>query len=121
MSQPSDNLTARNGIELLATVRTLDPGGTARNQGFGNILELDRNSLVLESRWERRVGELLLVGVCFPGRRRRSSRPSTLKCVVAGIQDAAALHYALVIEEIDEESREELEEYLAKPAIVESA
>ena len=119
MDLPSDNLTARNGIELLATVKTLDPGGTTRSQGFGIILELDRNSLVFESRWERRVGETLLLSVVFPGRRRRTTPPSTLKCVVTGVRDAAALRYAVVIDEADEESREGLDEYLATSEIVE--
>lgn len=121
MDPPSNNLTARSGIELLVTVKALDPVGTVRNQGFGNILELDRNSLVLESRGERRVGERLLLSVFFPGRRRRTSPPSTLECVVTGIRDAAALHYVLLIEEADEESRDELDEFLVKPAVTEFA
>ena len=114
-------MAARNGIELLVAVRVVDSGNTIRNQGFGIILDLDQSSLVLESRWERRVGEVLFLSVVFPGCRRHSKRPSTLKCVVAGVRDAASLRYALTINEADDESREGLEEYLAKPAIGESA
>ena len=98
--------------ELLATVKELSPTGEVRNRGFGNILDLDCRSLVLEANREFENGTPLIVNVVFPGRTQRENPLSSLHCIVrSSIGDL--LHYDLTIVELEGEARVRLDEYLA--------
>jgi hypothetical protein len=104
----------RRNIELLASIE--DPGAThsPATKTFGNIIELDSRGLVVETGTAIRVGAAVTVRVVFPDQARGNTPFAHLHCSVQEQRDDASPHYGLTIVEMDEQSRERLDSYLAR-------
>ena len=106
----------RTGLELLASVKSMDPEGAVVNKCFGNILELGWDLVVLESHLQQTAGSAVMLNVVFPGQRMpRRKSIVTLYCVVRRVRDAARLHYDLAIEDMDDTARQSLFDFLSQP------
>jgi hypothetical protein len=105
----------RRNLALLASIRSSDPGDSAAAACFGNILELGCEALLLEADREQRLGAALALRVVFPGQRRRANPVVTLHCVIRRVRDAARLLYDATIENLDDDSRQAVVEYLSRP------
>ena len=104
----------RRNIELLTAVKDADASGAVRTKHFGNILELGCDYLILESRCEQQVGDVLTLSLVFPGMRDGSNAIVSLCCVVRSVRDHAELHYDLAIEDMSETARQQLIAYLSE-------
>jgi len=104
---------ARRNVELLASIE--DPGAThsPATKTFGNIIELNRGRLVLETGNTIRVGAAVTVRVVFPDQPRGNDPFAHLHCSVQQLRDEPSPHYDLAIVEMDEQSRDRLDDYLA--------
>ena len=96
---------------LLTAVKAAGDDGVAENQGFGNILELGSNALVLESKRELEIGVALILNVVFPRVQRGPKSVVSLGCVVVRVRDSIRLHYDLRIKEMDDEACLQLAEF----------
>ena len=96
---------------LLTTVKAAGDDGVAKSLGFGNILELESDALVLESKRELEIGVALILNVVFPGIKHAPKSVVSLGCVVVGVRDSVRLHYDVGIEDIDDEARLQLAEF----------
>ena len=99
------------GTPLLTTVKAAGDDGVAKTLCFGNILELDSDALVLESKRELEIGAALILNVVFPRILRRPKSMVSLGCEVVRVRDPIRLHYDLGIEDMDEEARLQLAEF----------
>lgn len=115
MSETAILPVTRRGLELLATIKSVDAGGAITTKCFGNILELSCDSMVLESHREQSAGAAVLLSVVFPGQQPRSNPVVTLNCVVRRVRDRTRLHYDIAIEDMSDETRERLIEFLRQP------
>ncbi len=96
---------------LLTTVCAAGDDGRARILCFGNILELESDVLLLESKRELEIGAALILKVVFPGVQRGSKPVVSLGCMVVGVRDSVQLHYDLDIENMDDETSLQLAEF----------
>jgi hypothetical protein len=103
----------RGDLELLASVKVACEDGVFRPRGFGNVLELGCDALVLEASGEQEEGDELTVGVVFPGVVRDRKCVAFLECVVEQVRDPVRLHYGLGIRRIDDTARAQLIEFLS--------
>ena len=103
-------ISLRN-TRLLTTVKAAGDDGIAKNLGFGNILELESDALLLESKRELEIGVSLILNVVFPGVKRGPKSVVSLGCVVVGVRDSVRLHYDLGIKDMDDEARLQLTEF----------
>ena len=110
MSEPRQPIPLRES-GLLATVSATGEDGVAKTLGFGNILELESDVLLLESKRELEIGAALILKVVFPGVQRGSKPVVSLGCVVVGVRDSVRLHYDLAIENMDDEASLQLAEF----------
>lgn len=106
--------TGRRRVEILAAIE--DPGAThsPATKTFANIIELDQGGMVVETGSAIRVGAAVTVRVVFPNQSRGADPFAHLHCSVREMMDDPNLHYGLTIVEIDEQSRERLDSYLAQ-------
>jgi len=100
----------RRNINLLATIQ--ESGVTRKS--FGNIIELGSRALIIEANREFEPGTSLTVNVVFPGQPRGDDPFSHLHCSVRKVQDDPKLHYDLTIVDMEANSRERLDIYLAQ-------
>lgn len=113
MTESTQSPPRRKGLELLASVKSVDVAGAVTNKCFGNILELGWDMLVLESHLEQSAGAAVMLNLVFPGQRIPKRNPIvTLHCVVRRVRDRARLHYELAIEDMDDAARKSLLEFL---------
>ncbi len=96
---------------LLTTVCAAGDDGGAKTLCFGNILELESDALVLESKRELEIGAALILKVVFPGVQHGAKPVVSLGCVVVGMRDSVQLHYDLAIEKMDVEASLQLAEF----------
>ena len=96
---------------LLTTVCAAGDDGGVRTLCFGNILELESDVLLLESKRELGIGAALSLKLVFPGVRRGPKSVVSLGCVVLGVRDSVLLHYDLGIKDMDDEARLQLAEF----------
>ena len=96
---------------LLASVKIACDDGTTKTLCFGNILELESDALVLESKRELEIGAALILNVAFPGVERSTKSVVSLSCVVEEARDSVGLHYDLSIEYMDDVARLQLAEF----------
>jgi hypothetical protein len=100
----------RRNINLLATIQ--EAGSAAKS--FGNIIELGSRALIIETNRELEAGTSITVKVVFPGQPRGKDPFAHLRCSVRKVQDDPKLHYDLTIVDMDSNTRERLEIYLAQ-------
>jgi hypothetical protein len=81
---------------------------------FGNIIELGSGRLVLETGNSIRVGAAVTVRVVFPDQPRGNDPFAHLHCSVRELRDEPSPHYDLAIVEMDDQSRDRLNDYLAR-------
>lgn len=105
----------RRNLALLASIRSTEPEGPVVAPCFGNIIELGCEALLLESEREQQLGAALALKIVFPGQRRRANPVVTLHCVVRRVRDAARLLYDATIEDLDDDARQAVVEYLSRP------
>ena len=107
--------SVRRNVELLASIE--DPGAThsPATKTFGNIIELNRQGLIVETGSAIRVGAAVTVRVVFPDQPRGNDPFAHLHCSVKEMKDEPSPHYDLTILEMDEQSRARLDSYLARP------
>ncbi len=105
--------TSPREITLLTAIKIAGDDGIFQTLCFGNILELGSDSVVLESKRELEVGDLLVLNVVFPGVRRGPEAVVSLGCAVAGVRDSAQLHYDLSIDKMCDEACRQLAEFLS--------
>jgi hypothetical protein len=107
----------RRNIELLASIE--DPGAThsPATKTLGNIIELDSSGLVVETGCTIRVGAAVTVRVVFPDQPRGDDPFARLHCSVQQVKDDPSPHYNLTIVEMDEQSRDRLDSYLARAGV----
>ena len=98
---------------LLAAVKAAGDDGVVKTLCFGNILELGCDGLVLESKRDLKTGVALILNVVFPGVQRGPKPVVSLGCVVVGVRDSVQLHYDLRIEDMDDDARGQLAEFLS--------
>ncbi len=99
---------------LLTTVQGAGDDGVARTLCFGNILELEPDALLLESKREFEIGVALILNVVFPRVERGPKSVVSVGCVVVKVRDSVRLHYDLGIEDMDDEARLQLAEFLSR-------
>lgn len=104
----------RRGIELLTTVNAPGQDGAVQTRCFGNILELGFDALVLETKHEQTPGDALSLSVMFPHIKRRPRTVVTFGCVIQRVRDPARLQYDLRIENMDDDARGQLIEFLSQ-------
>jgi len=100
----------RQNINLLATIQEVG----AATKRFGNIIELGSRALIVETNHEFDTGASLTVNVVFPGQPRGKDPFAHLRCSVRKVQDDPKLHYDLTIVDMDANTRERLDIYLAQ-------
>jgi hypothetical protein len=104
----------RRELELLAMVKTRRGGEVLGEMGFGNVIELKRRSLVLESNLAHAVGDQLTIRMAFPGVDRRSAPVVSLGCVVRAVRDAERMQYELSIRDLDASAQTQLTQFLSR-------
>jgi len=116
MSRRERQLPVRRNLELLATVHEIVDGQdrTPMRKIFANIIELGTDGLILEARDQIRVGSDLTLRVVFPGQPRGADPFSRLRCSVRKVLDDPQMLYDLEIVDLDEQSRERLDFFLAR-------
>jgi hypothetical protein len=82
---------------------------------FANVIELDHDSLLLESSRVYEVGDSLTISLAFPGIARGSKPVVSFACVVHEVRDSSNLHYDVRIQEMSEPARRQLAQFLEKP------
>ena len=101
-------------VPLLTTVKAAGDDGVAKTLCFGNILELESDALLLESKREFEIGVALILNVVFPRVKRAPKSVVSVGCVVVKVRDSIRLHYDLGIEDMDDEARLQLAEFLSR-------
>lgn len=117
MGDATNRPEKRRDIELLTSINAVGSDAEAGTRCFGNILELGVDSMLVESHRIQTAGSALELRVVFPGQPSRANKVAKFQCVVRRVRDRARLHYDLVIEDMSDNARERLLEYLSSPPL----
>lgn len=105
-------LPVRRQIELLATVDGPIGKNGVSGHGFGTIVELGPNSLILEANRSFTTGDEITVKVIFPGQGRGDDPFAYFNGVVSKTHDQPNLHFDVSIEDMTINSQKRLTLFL---------
>ncbi len=105
----------RRQVQLLASMQRIPWDAGKGGQNLANVLELDAESVRVESPIRLEPGQRLALSFFLPRRRDGPSERVSLACQVTGACDDMALQYEADVDFADETSARALAEFLSQP------
>ena len=105
---------ARRQVQLLASMQRIPWDAAENDQNLANVLELDAETVLVESPIRLEPGQRLALSFFLPRRGCGPSERVSLACQVTGVCDDMALQYEAEVDFADEPSARALAEFLSQ-------